>query len=169
MLAVLVELAGQGTIADLGCGPGHVTRFLAGRHPDVIGIDLSPGMVTIARRRAPELTFIEASLLELPVPDAAWAAAIAFYSIIHLSADERRRACQELARVVRPGGWVLVAFHVDSDTFAAGDVNHLRHWFGQDVELDGHFLDPLTVVDDLQVAGFDVNASIERQPYGGLE
>ncbi len=42
LLSAIAELAGEGTLADVGCGPGHVTRFLAARHTGVIGIDLSP-------------------------------------------------------------------------------------------------------------------------------
>jgi len=55
LLEGFLELTGAGTIADVGCGPGHVTRFLAARHPTVLGIDLSPGMIAVARERAPNL------------------------------------------------------------------------------------------------------------------
>jgi SAM-dependent methyltransferase len=43
LLGAFVELINEGLVADVGCGPGHVTRFLAARHPDVMGVDLSPG------------------------------------------------------------------------------------------------------------------------------
>lgn len=154
LLAAFVEMVGPSPIADIGCGPGHVTRFLAEHHPDVAGVDLSPGMIGIARDRAPELVFTVASMLRLPVPDATWAGVISLYSVIHLSPDERPLACRELARVLRPGGWLLIAFHVDSDEFAAGgDVNHLTHWFGKPVDLDGYFLDPDSVAAELDAAG----------------
>src|SRR6185312_10301611 len=45
LLNALCEMTIGGTLADVGCGPGHVSRFLAGRHPDVVGIDLSPAMI----------------------------------------------------------------------------------------------------------------------------
>ncbi|MFE9653129.1 class I SAM-dependent methyltransferase [Micromonospora sp. NPDC006431] len=54
LLAALVELAGPGApVADLGCGPGHVTHWLAGRGVPAVGVDLSPGMVAQARRAYP--------------------------------------------------------------------------------------------------------------------
>ena len=137
LLTGFVELVGRGRIADVGCGPGHVTRFLATQHPDVIGIDLSPDMIGIARERSPEMEFTVASMLALPASDRQWAGVVALYSIIHLDCDERGHACREFARVIHPGGWLLVAFHVDSHEFAAGQVNHLTSWFGQRVELDG--------------------------------
>lgn len=70
-------------------------------------------------------------MLRLPAVDEAWSGAIALYSIIHLTDDERATACWELGRFVRRGGWLLVAFHVNSPDFAAGDVNHLESWFGE--------------------------------------
>lgn len=169
LLEAFVELAGAGPIADVGCGPGHVTRSLAARHSQVLGIDLSDGMIAVARERAPKLPFLVSSMLSLPAPEGAWAGALALYSIIHLPADERAIACREFARVVRPGGWLLVSFHVDSPEFAAGEVNHVTSWFGERVELDGYFLFPSEVVADLESAGFALAAQVERQPIPEIE
>jgi SAM-dependent methyltransferase len=165
LLDGFVALAGPGLLADVGCGPGHVTRFLAARHARVMGIDLSPGMIAIARQRAPELAYAVGSMLQLPIPDGAWSAAIALYSIIHLSAAERTVACREFARTVRPGGWLLLAFHVDSPEFAVGEVNHITTWFGEAVELDGFFLEPGDVARDLEAAGLTVMSTTIRRPW----
>lgn len=164
-----LELVGPGPIADVGCGPGHVTRFVAERHEDVLGVDLSPAMIQLAREAAPELEFVVGSMLDLPAADNAWAGAIAFYSIIHFTPQDRAKACRELARAVRPGGWLLLAFHVDSPDFAIGAVNHLTTWFGQAVDVDGYFLDPAEVTADVEAAGFAVTATVDRQPIPGAE
>ncbi len=169
LLAGFLELVGPGTVADVGCGPGHVTRHLARDHPDVMGVDLSPGMIRVARDRAPALAFVVGSMLRLPVADGRWAGAIALYSIIHLSPEERAAACAELARVVAAGGWLLVAFHVDSADFSVGDVNHLTEWFGEPVDVDAFFLDPDAVVADVEAAGFTVMATILRRPLSDVE
>ncbi len=169
ILAAFTELAGEGTIADVGCGPGHVTRFLAAQNARVIGIDISPGMLAVAREHAPALPFAAGSMLQLPAADAALSGIIALYSIIHLTGGDRARACREFARAVRPGGWLLAAFHVDSPDFAAGQVNHLTTWFGQAVKLDGHFLEPGDVVADVQTAGFTVTATTIRSPRPEIE
>lgn len=96
-----------------------------------------------------------ASLLNLPVTDNAWAGAVSLYSIIHLTPSECSVACREFARVIRPGGGLLPAFHVEGIEFAAGAVNHLTSWFGQRVELDGYFLVPDDMVAQLvAAAGF---------------
>lgn len=169
VLAAFTELAGEGTIADVGCGPGHVTRFLAARNALVIGIDVSPRMLAVAREHAPALAFAAGSLLQLPAADGAYSGILALYSIIHLTAGDRARACREFARAVRPGGWLLAAFHIDSPDFAAGQVNHLTTWFGKAVELDGYFLEPADVVHDVRAAGFTVNATMIRSPRPDIE
>lgn len=69
----------------------------------------------------------------------------------------------------RPGGWLLVAFHIDSPGFAAGEVNHLTSWFGKAVELDGYFLEPADVVSDVEAAGFAVTATMIRPPRPDIE
>jgi SAM-dependent methyltransferase len=134
-----------------------------------VGVDLSPGMIAVARERGPDQRFLVGSLLALPVGDGALSGALALYSIIHLDAGERARAAAELARAVRPGGRLLVAFHVDSPEFAAGEVNHLTTWFGRRVQLDGYFLDPDDVLADLQAAGFALEARLERAPIADVE
>ncbi len=153
----------------LGCGPGHVTRWLAARHPSTVGIDLSPGMVALARERAPELTFQQGSMLDLAVDDGAWSAIVALYSVIHLTDEERATACREMARTLRPGGWLLLAFHVDSDEVSVGQVHRVTRWFGTDVELEAHFLEPEVVIGGVEAAGFRVMSRTEREPSPDVE
>jgi SAM-dependent methyltransferase len=169
LLSAFVELVGEGTVADVGCGPGHVTAFLRDYHANVIGIDLSPRMIEIARWRAPDIGFSVGSMLDLAAQDASWAGAVLLYSIIHLTDDERVRAFGELARVIRPGGWLLVSFHADDAEFAAGETKQLRTWFDHDVELDAHFLGEADVASELAAAGFTIAASMQRRPIGGIE
>ncbi|NPC98966.1 class I SAM-dependent methyltransferase [Nocardioides sp. zg-DK7169] len=169
LLEGFLSLVDGGPIADLGCGPGHVTRFLAERGADVIGVDLSVGMLDVAREHAPEIAFAAGSMLQLPVIDSAWSGAIALYSIIHLTPDERTTACREFARTVRPGGWLLLAFHIDSPEFAVGTVNHATSWFGHAVHIDGYFLEPDAVTSDVEAAGFTVMLTTIRQPFSDSE
>ena len=169
LLRAFIELAGQGVIADVGCGPGHVTRFLAQQGADVIGLDLSPEMISIARERAPQLPFTVGSMLDLPFEDGAWAGAVALYSIIHFAERERARAFREFARALRRSGWLLVSFHVDSPDFATGEVNHLSEFLGHGVDLDGYFLDPRQVEAQVADAGLATIAKLERRPVPDIE
>ena len=77
-------LADAGACVDLGCGPGHVTRYLHERGVDIEGIDLSEGMLKMARKLNPGIRFSRGDLRALGAPDHHWAAAVAFYSLIHI-------------------------------------------------------------------------------------
>jgi SAM-dependent methyltransferase len=168
LLAALVELS-TGIVADVGCGPGHVTRYLARHHPAVVGVDLSPAMISIARAASPELRFEVGSMLDLPVADGAWSGLAAFYSIIHFGQSERVRAFREFARALTPGGWALVAFHVSADGQPAGSVHHLSEWFGSAVDVDALFIDPADVSAELTGAGFTIASTTLRAPLPGVE
>jgi trans-aconitate methyltransferase len=67
------RMLGAGPVCELGCGPGHVARYLQDRGVDVWGLDLSPGMIEQARRLHPAMTFREGDMLALDVPDASLA------------------------------------------------------------------------------------------------
>jgi SAM-dependent methyltransferase len=171
LLAVLVELVGDGVLADVGCGPGHVAAHLAAIGARVVGIDLSPRMVAVARARWPELTFAVGDMRSLPTGDASWGGAVCAYSIIHLDRDDRPRAYAELARAITPGGFLLVSFHtanLDSGA-AAGQSVHVGQWWDHEVDLDFHFLDPDGTTADLATAGFQVIARTDREPIPGAE
>jgi SAM-dependent methyltransferase len=164
------ELAGRGRpVGDIGCGPGHVCRYLAGLGLSVVGVDISPGMIQVARLRHPHLRFEVGTFAGLPAGDGEWAGAVAPYSIIHLDRDERRAGFAELARAVAAGGWLLVAFHISDAETGAGQARHVSEWFEAPVELDFHFLDPAEVAADLAAAGFAVMSRTDREPWPDVE
>ena len=66
----------------------------------------------------------------LPVDDGGWAGAVAPYSIIHVPVEARSAAWTELARVIRPGGWLLVAFHIETADRPPGSTGHVAEWWG---------------------------------------
>ncbi|QKW08116.1 class I SAM-dependent methyltransferase [Streptomyces sp. NA04227] len=160
LLAALLEQREPGTaVADLGCGPGHVAAWLAGKGVHAVGIDLSAGMVAAGRRRFAQVEFREGDLLELPAGDGEFGAAVALYTWIHLDPGDLRRACEEARRVLRPGGLLLVAFHVGTE------VRHLDEWWGHEVDLDFRFLDPGHLAGLLEETGFTVEMRMERAHY----
>ena len=160
LLACFVEqVGGLGLIADIGCGSGHVAAYVHELGAQVAGIDLSPEMVAIARQRSPEIPFEQGSMLALAAPDASWGGIVALYSIIHLPPEGRPHALAEFYRALRPGGLLLLAFHMGDEQ------RHLDEWWGQEVSLDIWFLQPREIESLLIEAGFTVEMSLVRQPY----
>jgi SAM-dependent methyltransferase len=149
---------------DVGCGPGHVTAFLAGLGLDAAGIDLSDRMVAQARARHPDLEFSAGSMIALPAPDGAWDGLISFYSLIHLIDDaDVRTALAEFRRVLADGGLLLLAVH------AGEEVRHSEQWLGAAVDVSFRFFDPGWLTAELERAGFAVEALTRRQSYPGAE
>jgi SAM-dependent methyltransferase len=99
--------AGGGTrLLDVATGPGYVAAAADERGATVVGADLSPAMVQIARRLQPELEFVEADAEGLPFPDESFDAITGNFVVLHLGRPER--AAAQFARVLRPGGRVAL-------------------------------------------------------------
>jgi SAM-dependent methyltransferase len=160
LLEVFVdEVRAHGLVADLGCGPGHLARYLHERGVNAIGVDLSPESIATARRLSPEIIFATGSILSLPFAEASLAGIVAFYAIVNLTHDEVRSALREMARVLRPGALLLLSFHL-------GDRRvHFDELFGVPVALDFFFFPSAFIRDAVESAGLVVDAWLERRPY----
>ena len=109
--ASLIPRHGPCRIADIGCGPGHVARYLSSLGLDAIGVDISQSMIEVARRLNPGLSFEQCDMFSLPFGDASFAGITAFYSLIHIERLRVPEALGELFRVLSNGGHILLAFH----------------------------------------------------------
>jgi SAM-dependent methyltransferase len=156
-------LRGEGLVADLGCGPGQVGRYLHDQGLSVVGADLSPGMIAEARRLNPEMEFRVADMRELDFDDGSLAGIVAFYAIVHFAPEDLTAIFREMRRVLRDGGLALVAFH-------AGDqVVHVDELFGASVSLDFRFHVAERVIESLAAARLEVIEDARREPYEGVE
>jgi SAM-dependent methyltransferase len=153
------RLSGRGRVCDVGCGPGHVGRYLAERGVDVFGLDLSPAMVALARRLNPAMRFEQGDLRALVLPDASLAGIVAFYSLIHLERSEVVAALIELARVLIPGSLILIAVHGGE-----GEV-HADDWFGRGVSINATLYQPAEIGASMERAGLEVETIATRAPY----
>jgi ubiquinone/menaquinone biosynthesis C-methylase UbiE len=126
-------------------------------------------MVEVGRRRHPDVPFRVGSLLALPATDGELAGAIAFYSIIHLLPEDRPEAFTEMHRVIKPGGWLLIAFHTSLGGHVSGEIMHADQWWGEEVDLDFHYIDADDVMKELSAAGFTIMARTDREPIAGVE
>ncbi|MFF0339364.1 class I SAM-dependent methyltransferase [Kribbella sp. NPDC004875] len=113
---LLAKLIPDGPVLDVGCGPGRTTGLLAELDLQVTGIDLSPGMIEVARRDHPELDFRVGSMTALDLRDGSMAGVVSWWSIIHLPRDVVPQAFAEFHRVLAPSGVLLMGFHVGEQT-----------------------------------------------------
>lgn len=159
LFAELVRDAGGGPVADVGCGPGHVTRHLADLGVDAFGIDLAPEMVALARRDHPDLRFEVGTMTDLDLPDDSVAGVLASWSVIHVPDEAVPQAFAEFRRVVRPGGPVLVGFHV-------GDGTHTSTtgYSGRPIHVESHRRRPEQVSRWLREAGFGIDSELLMRP-----
>lgn len=161
MLAAFAELVGPGRpVLEVGCGTGRITAHLHRLGLDITGVDLSPGMLAVARETYPELRFDVGSMTDLATPDGTLAGLVAWYSIIHIPPALLPGVLAEFHRVLAPGGRLLLAFK-------AGDcLDRLTQAYGHTVSYDVHWLNTDRVADQLAAAGFTVHARLDREPEG---
>jgi ubiquinone/menaquinone biosynthesis C-methylase UbiE len=151
-----VQAGHGGSVADLGCGPGRITAHLAALGLDVHGVDLSSAMVDVARQTYPELRFAEASMTDLG--DGVLSGIVAWYSVIHTPTDRLPDVFAEFARVLRPGGELLMAFQAGSEQV------RLDQAYGHPVSLVVRRRSPDQVAGLLRDAGLHVHARLVREP-----
>jgi SAM-dependent methyltransferase len=157
------ETRDRGMVADLGCGPGHIARYLHDLGVTIFGVDLSPEMVRCATRLNSGLDFRVGDIRHLEVPTSSLVGIVAFYSIVHFEPDGLCVIMREMRRVLTLSGLLLVSFHVGND------IVHVDELFGAPVNLDFHFHVPANVVAALSAAEFKVTEHVEREPYEGVE
>ncbi|PKW25538.1 class I SAM-dependent methyltransferase [Phycicoccus duodecadis] len=154
---------GGARVLDAGCGTGRMARFLADRGCSVVGVDISPGMLAMARRHHPDLEVHEASLTDLPFADASFDGVLLWYSVIHLPDEDLARALAEVARVVRPGGHVLVASQKGDGPVDVGARLRER---GHDVVLTRYHRGPRDLMSALAAVGLERRARMIREAVG---
>lgn len=151
-------------VLDAGCGAGRMSRYLADRGAHVEGVDLSPNMVRMARRDHPDLTFAVAPLTALPYPDHAFDGVLLWYSIIHTPPEGQAAIFAEAARVLRPGGHVLVGFQCGEGT---RDVAPAYRRVGHEIELERHLYTADQVATALDVVGLHETCRLVRRAQSG--
>ncbi|WP_033443486.1 class I SAM-dependent DNA methyltransferase [Saccharothrix sp. NRRL B-16314] len=158
LLAAFAELVRDhdaGPVADIGCGPGHVTAHLSALGPTTFGVDLSPAMIALAREAHPYLRFDEGSMSALDLADGVLGGILALYSIIHAEPQALPAVFTEFRRVLAPGGHLLLGF------FAGDDP--LPREFDHKVTL-AYRWSPDSLAELLRQAGFVEVARLVREP-----
>jgi SAM-dependent methyltransferase len=153
------DVAGRGEVCDMGCGPGHVARYLRDAGATVFGLDLSPRMLEQARQLSPDISFREGNMMALDLQDGTLVGICAFYAIVNIPKESLLFVFREVERVLQPGGLLLLAFHTGDETLREDEL------WGKKISMDFFLFQPLEIRQYLQAAGLVVEEIIERDPY----
>lgn len=151
----------QGKFIDLGCGPGQTTKFLydCGCR-DLLGVDISSEMITVAAKHFPYIHFETANMLSLPFTNNSIGSAIAFYSIVNFTHEELEFAFLEIFRILRPLGQILFSFHVGDNSKL-----QLQEFLNCKVDIDFYFFGVDEIHEILNKCHFKVLETVIRYPY----
>lgn len=154
----------KGKFADLGCGCGQTTKFLADLGvQDLVGIDLSPEMVKIAKKLNKNINFEVGNMLNLDKKDEELGAILAFYAIVHFTYEEIEQAFSEVYRVLKTSGQFLFSFHVGSEEIK------LDEFLNQKLVITFYFFEVDKILQILEKIGFKLKDAIIRYPYKEVE
>jgi SAM-dependent methyltransferase len=119
------DRSGRARLLDCGCGTGAIVRHLGARGR-AVGVDLSPEAVRLARTRGAAVA--RAGLLALPFADGTFDCVTSFDVIYHRWVEDDAAAVAEMARVLRPGGLLLLRVPALQALWGAHDeAVHSRH------------------------------------------
>jgi SAM-dependent methyltransferase len=154
---LLAELPPDPDVLDIGCGDG--ARTLANLPPGSVGLDISRRGLELAGTEVPESHLLQGDMSALPSADGRFDAITAYHTVFHVPREEHRAVYEEFARVLRPGGVVLM-------TLPGGRFETTRHgWMGGQM----FFSTPgrRQTLDALQAAGFeDTETTTATDPLG---
>jgi ubiquinone/menaquinone biosynthesis C-methylase UbiE len=148
---LLTRLHEHGHVLDIGCGCGiPVARRLTAAGHQVTGVDISDVQIERARSLVPDATFIRADATALDLPDESFDAVVCLYALIHLPLDDQPRILHDIARWLRPGGWLLTT--TGQDAWTGTEDN----WLGGAATMWWSHTDATTYRSWLQQSGLQV-------------
>jgi SAM-dependent methyltransferase len=162
--AELVQDADRGPVADLGCGPGKVTAYLAGSGLPVFGVDVSPRMVGLARAAFPHLRFTVGSMTALELGDDELGGILAYYSTHHTPPELLPVVFAEFRRTLAPGGHLMIVGYVGSGE----RLSPTQAYGGHPVSFESFLLPADRIADLLEQAGLVVTARLVQAPDEGM-
>ncbi|WP_370330087.1 class I SAM-dependent methyltransferase [Mycolicibacterium hippocampi] len=127
LLESLLRQHGGTDVLDAGCGTGRVAIELAARGFSVVGLDLDPEMLGTARAKAPELTWIEADLVDAgsQLDKTFDVVALAGNVMIFVGKGTEGRVVNEMAALLKPGGLLVAGFQLREDRLTLGRYDEL--------------------------------------------
>lgn len=141
------ELGSEDELLDAGCGPGRSTLRMSGENG--VGLDISREQLSLAKERV-TARLVQGDMTALPFASDSFDAVSAMYSLIHVPVDNHRTALAEFARVLQPGGTLLVTEGGVEWTGSNPD------WLDSGTEMRWSMAGPEATRNDLQACGFEI-------------
>lgn len=145
----------SGRVLDAGCGPGHWTDYLSRYGLDVQGLDIVPEFLNTARARYPAVKFELGSIDAIDEPSDSLGGVLSWFSTIHHEPSQIVIPLTEFARVLHPGGTLLLGYF-DGTEIEAFDHAVVRAYRWPASELSAMLKD----------AGFDIIETHRRTERG---
>ncbi len=151
MLAqVLDELPEGSRVLDAGCGQGTPVLSRVRESATAVGVDFSRGQLRLAAENVPGVSLVQGDMAALPFADGAFDAVVAHWSLIHVPLADHQTVVDEFARVLRPGGRVLLSEGTSEW------VGENPDWLGSGVAMEWNVAGPAATREQLRAAGFEV-------------
>jgi ubiquinone/menaquinone biosynthesis C-methylase UbiE len=105
---LVASLPADARLLDAGCGGGRPVLARASEAVDAVGLDFSREQLRLAGRNAPSADRVQGDMTALPLSTAGVDAVVAYWSLIHVPLADHQPVLDEFARVLRPGGRLLL-------------------------------------------------------------
>ena len=147
-------------ICDAGCGPSaQIGKYLFDKGTRVIGIDISDRCIEMARVLNPDMSFKREDMMNMSFDRSVFDGVISYYSIIHTPKKFIGKIFREFHRVLKPGGYLLVAVK------AGSSEGYVDEFLGIKTEIYFSLFDEKEIEGYFEKAGFAVDFLERRNPY----
>ncbi|TYL38222.1 class I SAM-dependent methyltransferase [Natronococcus pandeyae] len=148
----LESLPDSARVLDAGCGQGTpvLTRLSESTTATAFGVDFSRGQLELAAANAPGASLVQGDMTTLPLEAATVDAVVAYWSLIHIPMDDHQAVVDEFARVLRPGGRLLLC---EGTNRWAGEN---PDWLESGVRMEWNIAGADATREQLRTAGFEI-------------
>jgi SAM-dependent methyltransferase len=154
----LEPLSDAARVLDAGCGAGVPILRAVSSAATALGLDFSREQLRLAAANAPRASLVQGDMTSLPVSDGVFDAVIAYHSLIHVPFEDHQTVADEFARVLRPGGRLLVSEGPCEWSGSNPD------WLGSGVEMQWDIAGADATRDHLRSADFSVTEEWDHRP-----
>jgi len=152
-----------GFICDVGCGPGEIASYVNKFRKNVSGIDISKEMIKEAKIRNKNVHYKVGNMFDLKIKSGSYDGIIAFYAIVNYDIKDVEIFINEICRIIKDGGYLLISFHVGNE------ILYVNEFLKKNNSIKFYFFDQDEIIRIIKQAGFNIKDAFIRYPYKGIE